>query len=70
MTNVSEFASNIRAARARADLSQNEVAERIGVNIGTLVRYESGSMTPGADKIVALAVALGCTPNDLCGWGQ
>ena len=65
-----DFAANVRAARARADLSQTDVAEKIGVNVGTIVKYENGDMTPGADKIVPLASALGCTPNDLLGWGN
>ncbi|WP_333785710.1 helix-turn-helix domain-containing protein [Parolsenella catena] len=63
-----EFAGNLRAARARADLSQGEVAEKVGINIGTLQKYESGDMTPGADKLPAIAEALGVTPNVLLGW--
>lgn len=63
-----EFAGNLRAARARADLSQGEVAEKVGVIIGTLQKYESGDMTPGADKLPAIAEVLGVTPNTLLGW--
>lgn len=68
MTLNCELAANIRAARARADLSQSEVAEKVGVNVGTLQKYERGDMTPGADKIPVLAEALGVTPNYLLGW--
>lgn len=65
-----EFAGNLRAARARADLSQSEVAEMVGINIGTLQKYESGYMTPGADKLPAIAKALDVTPNVLLGWSK
>lgn len=63
-----ELAGNIRAARARADLSQAEVASKVGVNVSTFSKYESGDYIPGADKLLAIAQALGCTPNDLMGW--
>lgn len=37
-----ELAGNIRAARARADLSQAEVASKVGVKVSTFAKYESG----------------------------
>lgn len=61
------LAANIRAMRARADKTQGELADEIGVNIGTVVKYEDGSMVPGSDKVSAIAEATGCTPNDLFG---
>lgn len=36
-----ELAGNIRAARARADLSQAEVASKVGVKVSTFAKYES-----------------------------
>lgn len=62
------FAANLRAARARRDLSQTELASATGLNLATISQYEDGAFVPGADKIVALAEALGVTPNDLIGW--
>ena len=64
------FAANLRAARARFDISQEELAARSGVSAASLIKYESGEMTPGIDKVISMAEALGCTPNDLCGWGR
>lgn len=64
----SEFAANLRMQRARADISQGQLSEMVGVNITTIVKYEDGSTTPGADKVFAIADALRCTPNDLLGW--
>lgn len=63
-----EFAANLRMQRARADISQGQLSEMIGVNITTICKYEDGSTTPGADKVFAIADALQCTPNDLLGW--
>lgn len=37
-----ELAGNIRAARARADLSQAEVASKVGVKVSTFAKYKSG----------------------------
>ena len=62
------FAANLRAARARRDISQGELAKRTGLNLTTISQYEDGAFVPGADKIIALAEALGVTPNDLMGW--
>ncbi len=63
-----ELAGNIRAARARADLSQAEVASKVGVNVSTFAKYERGDYIPGADKLLAISQVLGCPPNDLMGW--
>lgn len=62
------LAANIRVSRARSDMTQGALATAIGVNVGTIVQYENGSMIPGSDKIFAIAEATGCTPNDLLGW--
>ena len=56
------FAANLRAERARSDLSQEELATRSGISTAAVLSYE--------DKVCAIAEVLGVTPNDLCGWGQ
>ena len=63
-----ELAGNIRAARARADLSQAEVASKLGVNVSFFAKYESGDYIPGADKLLVISQVLGCPPNELMGW--
>lgn len=64
------FAANLRAERARSDLSQEELATRSGISTAAVLSYENGTYVPGADKVCAIAEVLGVTPNDLCGWGQ
>lgn len=63
-----ELAGNIRAVRARADLSQAEVASKLGVNVSIFAKYKSGDYIPGADKLLAISQVLGCPLNDLMGW--
>lgn len=64
------FAANVRAERARLRISQEELAEQIGVSKDAIVKYESGEgYTPGIDKVCALADAFGSTPNKLIGYG-
>ena len=62
------FAANLRAERARRDMSQSELADRSGINHATISQYEDGAFVPGGDKLCQLASALGVTPNDLMGW--
>lgn len=60
--------ANIRAERARLDLSQEELAQRAGLSAVSIQKYENGDMTPGVDKLAALADVFGTTPNALLGW--
>ena len=64
------FARNLRMQRAGMDISQRELAEKAGVDVTTVHKYEDGAMTPGADKLFAICEALGCSPNVLMGWGK
>lgn len=67
---IDAMAANLRAERARKDMSQGELAARSGVSTAAVGLYENGEQMPGADKIFALAEALGVTPNDLIGWKE
>lgn len=62
------FARNMRVRRAELDITQDELAERSGVTANLIWKYESGSTTPGTDKAYAIAEALGCTLDELCGF--
>jgi transcriptional regulator with XRE-family HTH domain len=66
MTSSGELiGQNIRRARLRAGLSQSELAIRIDKTRSMIAKYESGSHSPRAVTLVALAKALSVTPNDL-----
>lgn len=62
------LATSLRVQRAKLDMSQGELAQRAGVSVYTVQKYEDGTMTPGADKLFAMCEVLGCTPNELLGW--
>lgn len=59
------LASRLRAAREDADLSQKELALRIGVSQAAVSTWESGTRQPGVDDIYALAEALAVDVYDL-----
>ena len=44
--NKEVFAANLRAARAKLDITQDEFASRVGISKDSVVKYESGEMLP------------------------
>jgi transcriptional regulator with XRE-family HTH domain len=55
----------LRAQREQAGLSVSELARRAGVSPQDVSRYESETIAPGPDRLVALAAAVGTAPLDL-----
>lgn len=67
--NKEVFAANLRAARAKLDISQDEFARRAGISKDSVVKYESGEgYVPGADKIMSICRVAHISPNELMGW--
>lgn len=60
-----ECGGKIRKARMRALLSQDELAEKIGIHITGVSAYERGVRVPKLNAIVTYAKAIGCSPMDL-----
>ena len=70
------FAGNLRALRARRNISQNEAARLIGINPTTLSSYGSSACGPSLENACKIAEFYGvsvtflvtdmvdCTPND------
>lgn len=56
---------DIKTARQKAHMSQQELADAAGVTRVTIARYEAGERIPNAVTAVKLAAALGCTVEDL-----
>ena len=59
------LADNLIALRKLNALSQEELAEKIGVSRQTLSKYETGESLPDIEKCKALADAFGVTLDDL-----
>lgn len=59
----------IKERRAKLKMSQQELADKLGVNRSTVSRYESGSIEKlPIDVIIPLSKALSTTPDYLMGW--
>jgi DNA-binding XRE family transcriptional regulator len=54
------LARELIKARSRAGLSQEQVAERMGVPASTVARMESGGPAPGMALLAKYARAAGC----------
>lgn len=57
----------IKKYREKAELSQIDVAESLGVTQGAVSQWEKGESNPSADKLPELAKILGCTIDELYG---
>lgn len=56
---------NIKYLRKTAKLTQGQLAEQVNVKQSSVSSWESGRCTPKATLLPQLAVALGCTIDDL-----
>ncbi|MCI1903187.1 helix-turn-helix transcriptional regulator [Enterococcus hirae] len=55
----------LKAARAEADLSQEDLAKAVGVTRQTIGLIESGNYNPTLKLCIAICKTLGKTLNDL-----
>ena len=60
-----DFAKRLKRLREDANLSQKELAERIGMTAQSYNNYEKRGYNPSPEMLVKLAIALKTTPNDL-----
>lgn len=58
----------LKKIRKESRVSQEELAKRIGVSARAIGAWERGENSPNAEQVWNCAVALGCSPNDICGW--
>ena len=61
------IATNIRAARAAANLTQAQVSAAAGLSPQQYGRYETGATEPRAQSLEKIAAALGCSAKMLVG---
>jgi transcriptional regulator with XRE-family HTH domain len=61
----SDLGRNLRHARDRLGLTQEQVAERSGVHATEVSRIEAGKRDPRVSTMERLAKALGIPPSDL-----
>lgn len=59
------LATNIRLLRKRMGLSQQDLAERVGLNRGNIASYESGTAEPKICKLLRISNLFGVNTHDL-----
>lgn len=59
------FKDNLYYYRNKAHLTQQELADKVGVARSILTRYELGDRTPPLPTLIRLANELDCSVNDL-----
>ena len=62
-----EFGNRLAKLRKEKGLTQEELAEKVGVSRQTLGKWESGEVSPETENIVALAKALEISTDELLG---
>jgi transcriptional regulator with XRE-family HTH domain len=62
---VGKFGKNLLAARKKLGLTQEEVAERSGVQAGEISRIERGKRDPQISTLEKLAAAVELPPGRL-----
>lgn len=58
-----QFGYRLKTARKEKGLSQEELANRIGLKVGTVSKYEQGDRTPGLYRMQMIAEALDTDPS-------
>ena len=58
----------LREVRKNAHVTQGDLAKMVGVDVKTVGNWERGVTVMNLEQVCDCAIALGCTPNDLCGW--
>lgn len=65
MAAMSALGSNLREARQRLELTQEQVGERSGIHTGEISRIEAGKRDPQVSTVERLAKAVELTPGQL-----
>jgi transcriptional regulator with XRE-family HTH domain len=67
MTTVANLGRRIRQAREQAQVSQAELARRIGISANALCAIEAGETDPRVSRVVAIARELHMSLDALVG---
>jgi transcriptional regulator with XRE-family HTH domain len=65
MAAMTALGTNLREARERLALTQEQVAERSGVHAGEISRIEAGKRNPQVSTVERLAKAVEMKPGQL-----
>lgn len=62
---MSFFPQNLKYLRKMARLSQEQLAEKLGLNRGNITSYEKGTAHPAIKKLISMSNFFGISVNDL-----
>ena len=62
-----DFANNLIELRKKAGLTQEKIADNLGITRQAISKWESGTSLPDAEMILKLCAVLDVTPNQLLG---
>jgi len=65
MLTVLRIGEKVRVTRKRKLLTQEQLADKAGVGVNTIIRIERNQVEPHSRTIRKLAAALGVSPADL-----
>lgn len=57
--------NNFKAMRKKANLTQGQVAEAIGVDTSMVCKWETGTIIPRIDRLYQMATLYKCRVSDL-----
>lgn len=60
------IARGIKNQRSKNDMTQSELADKLGVNQSMIALYESGKRTPSVDALILIADIFNCSLDELC----
>lgn len=63
-----EFGQRLKAARQAIGMTQQEIAQRLGLTRNGYQFYELGKRDPSLPKLMQLCKVLNVSPNELLGW--
>lgn len=63
-----EIGLRLKQARTDKHMTQQQVAEKLGMRQTSYIRYEKGKIELDYEKLVFLCKLLDITPNDLYGF--
>lgn len=58
----------LKNVRIEKGFTQREVADAIGIKLSTYRTWEQGTVKLTLENACVISQAIGCTPNDICGW--
>ena len=62
---MSDFSANLRRLRKKANLSQDFLAQQLGVSRQTVSSWECGKSYPDLDMLVQICDSLNVSPNEV-----